>query len=235
MSIEGVASIIPKTYIGRSVLKFFARRSPKKRIICWDGQVPKAAVCSFTHLNPGASFSNGELEVEIELLPMLADAGKYGLVKYVIQNETLFASRNILKINSRRGHFCGIPCKFVSTPKSYRRVFFRLCSDGKELEFRSPPFIEDKRFLELLKMISAYQGTSNPTSSQILNAFQLWCAEQNRCDYFLTVDFNLIKVIQKGTCRPLVEAVKPSELIKIVFDNPIPCTRRSRSISKRTC
>ena len=219
MSIAGMTCNIPKLYIDRSALKFFVHRTPKKRIICWDGQVRKVAIRNFTHLNPNVLLNNFELEAEIELLPLLADAGKHGLIKYVIQNETLFASRNILKINSRRGQFCGIPCKFVSTPKSYRRFVFRLCSDGKELEFRSPPFIENDRFLELLKMISAYQGTGNPIPSQILNAFQLWCAEQNRCDYFLTVDLNLVKVIRKRTCRPLTEVVKPSELIKIIFNN----------------
>jgi len=220
MFIAGVASIIPKIYIDKSALNFFVHRTPQNRIICWHGQVPKVAVGSFTHLNPRVSLSNFKMEVEVELLPVIADAGKKGLIKYVIQNEALFASRNVLKINYRRGQFRGIPCKFVSTPKSYRRFFFRLCSDGKELEFGSPPSIEDKRFLELLKMISTYQGTSNPVPSQILNAFQLWCAEQNKCDYFLTVDLNLIKVIRKGTRHPLTEVVKPSELIKVIFNNP---------------
>jgi len=234
MSIAGMTCNIPKLYIDRSALKFFVHRTPKKRIICWDGQVRKVAIRNFTHLNPNVLLNNFELEAEIELLPLLADAGKHGLIKYVIQNETLFASRNILKINSRRGQFCGIPCKFVSTPKSYRCFFFRLCSDGKELEFRSPPFIENDRFLELLKMISAYQGTGNPIPSQILNAFQLWCAEQNRCDYFLTVDSNLIKVIRNQNRRPLTEVIKPSELMKIILNNPIRRTARSRCVSERT-
>ena len=176
-------------------------------------------VCNFKHLNPGVWPDNFELEAETDLLPVLADAGRQGRIKYVIQNETLFTSHNGTGIDKVTGKFCDIPCDFISAPRSYSPVFSRFCTDEKELRSISPPFIENKRFLELQGMVSTYQGTGNPDSGQILNAFQLWFAEQNGCGYFLTVDYSLIEVIRKQNGRLLTEVVKPSELIKIIFNS----------------
>ena len=219
MPIEGVAYSIPKIYIGRSALKFLITRPCKKQIVFCYGRVRQLHIRDFTHLNPNNSLDTFELEAEIELLPMIDNAGKHGRIKYVIQNETLFESRYISKIHSGRGKFCDIPCKFISAPLSYSRVFSGLGSDDKEVTLTPQPFIENKRFLELQRMLSAYQGTGNPDSNQIFNVLQLWCAEQNGCDYFLTVDYSLIEVIREQNGRLLTKVVKPSELIKIIFNN----------------
>jgi hypothetical protein len=66
----------------------------------------------------------------------------------------------------------------------------------------------------LQKLTGAYQGPGRLNRNQLLDAFHLWCAEYNHCDYFLTLDFNLSKIANKQKRRFPTEIVKPSELIE---------------------
>jgi hypothetical protein len=94
----------PKVYIDTTVLKFSAtqlpRLLPRKQTIDWGGRVHEVTVHDFVRVNPNDSIDNPELKAETELLPTLAEAGKRGEVKYVIQMETLFESWGIPKMDS---------------------------------------------------------------------------------------------------------------------------------------
>lgn len=57
--------------------------------------------------------------------------------------------------------------------------------------------LKDTRFLELAKYAGALQG-ENPNYNQLADAYFLWCAETNMADYFLTLDFRLIRCIQNA-------------------------------------
>ena len=50
--------------------------------------------------------------------------------------------------------------------------------------------LKNPRFLELAKYAGALQGTQD-NYNQLADAYFLWCAEENRADYFLTLDFRL--------------------------------------------
>jgi len=81
------------------------------------------------------------------------------------------------------------------------------------MQFRFLSSLKNKKFIELQKLTGADQGTGKLNRNQLLDAFHLWCAEYNGCDYFLTFDFKLMRVVGKQKGRFLGEVVKPSELI----------------------
>ncbi|OGP41631.1 MAG: hypothetical protein A2090_06470 [Deltaproteobacteria bacterium GWD2_42_10] len=81
------------------------------------------------------------------------------------------------------------------------------------MQFNFLSSIKNKRFLELQKMTGAYQGAKKLNRNQLLDAFHIWCAEHNKCDYFLTLDFKLVNVIRRQKGATLSELVTPSELM----------------------
>jgi hypothetical protein len=207
----------PKVYIDTTVLKFSAtqlpRLLPRKQTIDWGGRVHEVTVHDFVRVNPNDSIDNPELKAETELLPTLAEAGKRGEVKYVIQMETLFESWGIPKMDSETGKFYGTPLEDVEAPIKYKRVLLGFNRDGREMQFSFLSSIRNARFLELQKMTGAYQGSGKLNRNQLLDAFHIWCAEFNKCDYFLTLDFKLLNVVRKQKRHSLVEIIKPSELV----------------------
>jgi hypothetical protein len=209
--------MIPKVYLDTTVLKFSAtqlpRLRPKKQKINWGGQDHELTVHDFVHVNPNDSIDNPELKAEAELLPSLAEAGKTGRVNYVIQVETLFESWGIPKMDSETGKFYDAPCEYVEAPIKYSRVLVGAGFDARDMQSRFLSSLKSKRFLELQKITGAYQGPGKLNRNQLLDAFHLWCAEHNSCDYFLTLDSKLIKVLRKQKGRLLSEVVKPSELM----------------------
>ena len=208
----------PKVYVETTVLKASATRlrrlRQRKQIINWGGKIHETVVHDIVYVNPNESIKNAEMKAEVELLPTLADAGKRGEVQYVIQMETLFESLGIPKMDSETGRFYGAPCKEVEAPIEYSRVLVGFDLDAKEMQFNFLSSISNKRFLELQKMTGAYQGPGKLNRNQLLDAFHIWCAEHNKCDYFLTLDFKLVNMLRMQKRNILSEVVKPSELIK---------------------
>jgi hypothetical protein len=62
------------------------------------------------------------------------------------------------------------------------------------------------RFLELRKMCGAEQG-ANVNRNQLLDAFHLWSAEHHDCEYLLSLDFKLARVISNSKKKPLCRVV----------------------------
>ena len=206
-----------KVYIDTNVLKFSAtqlpRYRPRTQKINWGGREHEVIVSDLVYVNPNDSIVNPELKAEAELLPVLAEAGKAGVVELVIQMEALFESWGIPKMKSETGTFYDAPYEYVDAPVKYSRVLVGAGFDPKEMQFTFLSSIKDKRFLELQKLTGAYQGPGKLNRNQLLDAFHLWCAEYNDCNYFLTLDFKLIKVARKQKGRFMSEVVKPSELL----------------------
>lgn len=207
-----------KVYIDTTVLKFSATRlprlRPRKQTIKWGDLSLEETVHDIVRVNPNDPIDNAELKAEAELLPTLAEAGKHGEVKYVIQMETLLESWGVHKMDSETGKFYGAPIESVEAPIKYGRVVFGSNFNARDMQFSFLSSIKKDRFLELQKMTGAYQGPGKLNRNQLLDAFHIWCAEHNKCDYFLALDFKLLKVIRRQNRHPLVEVVKPSELIE---------------------
>jgi hypothetical protein len=129
--------------------------------------------------------------------------------------ETIFESWGLPKMGSATGGFYRAPYEMVDAPIKYYRVLIGMGIDSKEMQIKFLSGIKNKRFIELQKMTGAYQGKHEINRSQLLDAFHIWCAEHNKCDFFLTLDFKLLKVIRKNMkTEPIVHVVRPSELLK---------------------
>lgn len=74
--------------------------------------------------------------------------------------------------------------------------------------------LKHPRFMELAKYAGALQG-KRKKYNQLADAYWLWCAESNQCNYFLTLDTKLINsfsTAKRLTFMPIL--VTPSELLK---------------------
>ena len=173
-------------------------------------------VHDFVEVNPNDSIPNAELKAEAELLPHLAELGKLGVIEYVIGNETLWESWGLPNMDSKTGQFYGAQVKTVQAPFEYSRI---VCGGDATARERQHDFlcsIKHRRFLELQKMTGAYQGKQPLNHNQLLDAFHLWCAEHNGCDFFLTLDFKAIKVLDLSPKKSPAQAVRPSRLISLL-------------------
>jgi len=209
---------IPKIYVDTNILKFSAtelpRLKPRSQKINWGGVEHEVIVHDFVDTNPNNNINNPELKREADILPELAKLGKNGLVKYVIQMEAKLESWGIPNMDSKSGRFYGAPLEQIDAPVIYSRVIAGGLSHPKDMQYEFLSSLKHKRFIELQKITGAYQGKKKANRNQLLDAFYIWCAEHSGCDYFLTMDFKLIRVVLNNTHSNLsVKLVRPSELL----------------------
>lgn len=208
----------PRVYIDTCILKHSSialrRLRPRQKRVAWGDKVHTVTVHDLVTFNPNDRITDRNLKVEVDLLSLLAEAGKLGEVKYVIQSETRFESWGLRNMDSVTDKFYGVPLEEEDPPIYYERcVLGFLVPDPKQAQFDFLTRIQDRRFLQLQRMTGAYQGKKPLVRRQLLDAWHLWCAEHNSCEYFLTTDFALIRTIANNKAKPNVSLVKPSELI----------------------
>ena len=209
--------VAPRVFIDTNVLKFSAtelpRYAPRQTSVQWGDQVVELTVHDLIEVNPNEFIENPELKAEAELLLPLAEFGKLGQVHYVIDFETLAESWGLRNMDSERGNFYGTPIEKVKAPILYGRVVAGGNLDPQEHQYRFLQSIEHPRFRELQKVTGAYQGRNAPNRNQLLDAYHVWSAEHSNCDFFLTLDFKLIRMLGRTQTRLPVRAVRPSELL----------------------
>lgn len=212
---------IPKVYVDTNIFKFSAtalpRLKPRMQTINWGDIEQEVVVHDFVDINPNDSIKNTELKSETEILPELADIGKQGLVRYLIQMEAELEGWGIPNMDSKSGLFYGAPLEHIEAPIIYSRVIAGGFGHPKDMQYEFLSGLKHKRFTELQKITGAYQGEREVNRNQLLDAFHLWCAEHSGCDYFLTMDFKLIRVISNNRSSNLsVKLVRPSELLSAI-------------------
>lgn len=99
-------------------------------------------------------------------------------------------------MDSKSGHFYGARCESIRAPIPYDRVIAD-SSDMSDLQFNFLAGLKTRRFAEIQKMTGAYQGARPPNRNQLVDAFQLWCAEFDTCTHFLTLDFKLVALMNR--------------------------------------
>jgi len=211
---------IPKVYVDANVLKFSAtkllRIVPKnKKIRNWHGKVTGILVNSIEYVNLNKWIKNPKLKKEAKLLPQVAELIKAQRLRALINFETDLESWGLPNMDSATGKFYGAPIEYIEAPIKYSRITGGFGYGWKDLQYEFLKKIKNKRFRQLQKATGAYQGSKRLNQNQLLDAFHLWCAEYNKCDFFLTLDFKLIKMMKKAKL-PLnnLTLVRPSELLK---------------------
>lgn len=167
-------------------------------------------------VNPNEKLDEqSELKAEVELLPKVAALAKQGLVTFAINIETHIEVLGIPDLDSRTGFFYGAAKEFVEAPVRYGRVLFGAPESAMKAQVNFLEALTQSRFLELRRVCGAQQGTV-VNRNQLLDAFHLWCAEHNECEYFLSLDFKLARIIERSKVKPRCRIVKSSELLAAV-------------------
>lgn len=209
-------------YLDTNVFKFSAtellRLQPRITSINWGGKNFDTTVHDIVEVNPNDSILNAELKSEVELLPRLADMGKLGVIEFAICSETLWESWGLPNMDSKSGQFYGAPIKTVQAPLEYERILVGGEIPARERQYDFLCSIGDSRFLELQKMTGAYQGKCPMNHNQLLDAFHLWSAEHNGCEFFLTLDFKVIRALELCRNKSSVRTLSPSALICLLED-----------------
>ncbi|MHB1796225.1 MAG: hypothetical protein ACYCPO_14780 [Acidobacteriaceae bacterium] len=211
-----------KVYLDTNIFKFSAthlpRLRPREMIVDWGGTMQSVTVCDSVTVNPNDRINNSELRREAELLPQVAALATSGLADFLINTETRMEVWGLPDLDSSTGSFYGAHFTVVDAPVQYSRIMFGGNADYKEEQFDFLRSLRHERFGELQRITGAYQGETRINRNQLLDAFHLWCAEHNSCDFFLSLDFKLARVIEKSKGKPKVPVVRPSELLAAIQD-----------------
>jgi hypothetical protein len=210
-----------KVFIDTNILKFSAteqrRLVPRTQRIKWGDIEEDVTVHDIVSINKNDVIDNEDLKHEANLLSELAEYGKNGLAKYTIQAEAELESWGLPNMDSMSGKFYGAEIESIESPVEYGRVLMGGGKDAKELQFDFLSKLDYPRFHQLQKSTGAYQGEKPANHNQLLDAFHIWCAEYSNCDYFLTLDLKLIKVVfNSKKNKPTVKLVKPSALLAVL-------------------
>lgn len=210
---------VPKVFLDTTVFKFSAtklpRLQPRNSLINWGGKSIDVTDHDFVEVNPNDFINNAELKIESELLSRLAEIGKLGAIEYVTNIEAEQESWGLPNMDSKTGLFYGAPIKAVEAPLDYSRIVAGGEIKARERQYDFLCSIKHKRFLDLQKMTGAYQGKQPRNHNQLLDAFHIWCAEYNDCEFFLTLDFKIIRVLDLSPRKSTAQAVRPSQLLNL--------------------
>ena len=100
----------------------------------------------------------------------------------------------------------------VVAPVRYERLLSPawLNPGDPQLEFLRE--IADERYAQWKRASNVLPGTK-AEKNQLLDAFYLWTAEHNRCDYFLTMDYKLIATIARSGLESRLRLIAPTEFL----------------------
>jgi len=211
-------TVQPTVYLDANVYKFAATRLlrvfPREQTVTWGNRTVTTTVDDFGYLNPNERILNTDLKAEAGLLQKVANMAKSGRLILMVQSETQLETWGLPNMDSEDGPMYGAPVVDGDAPIHYARIVAGggESADDYQLDFLRS--LRDSRFLELQRATGAYQGAGRLNSNQLLDAFHLWCAEHNHCDYFLTLDFKLQRVLKRSSMELSVSVVRPSELLQ---------------------
>lgn len=213
-----------KVYIDTNIFKFSAtelRRLVAKDVepLQWgDLTIDSSPVYEILSINPNDNIKNNKvLKHEASLLQSIADLAKSNAIHLVIQHETLLESWGIPDMDSQSGRFYGAPYEIVEAPVEYSRAILGSNIDSKAEQYKFLSNIKHNRFFELQKATGAYQGERKSNENQLIDAWNIWCAEHSQCQFLLTMDFKLIRMINANKkLESSVSLVTPSALLRAI-------------------
>ena len=107
----------------------------------------------------------------------------------------------------------------VDGPIEYSRSLF----DKRFPQWKFVNKIDHPRLNHLKKVAGVQEGMNEKNlRSQVMDAWHLWCAERNECNFFLTTDYKLINLVNsssksKKNSQPImVKLVSPLNLMEIL-------------------
>lgn len=212
--------MVPKILLDTNIFKFAAKGPlcfipANRKTRNWYGRVTGFQFYDIGYVNRNEKIGNPDLKREVDLLPQIAEIAKEGEFELLAHPETTYESWGLPAMGSPTGPFYGAPITKAESPIKYGRTIFAPGISADELTKTFLTGIRDARFQTLAKLTGGYQGSKQPNLNQLLDAFYIWCAEHSKCQYLLTLDFKLIRVVRNSKRQNLtVRLVKPSELLE---------------------
>ncbi len=166
------------------------------------------------YVNPNDKITDPELKKEADLLPHIAELAKGGNFELLLDREAHYESWGLPNMNSATGLFYEAPVSEAEHPFQYGRVLAGLGRSGRDWAKLFLTGIDNQRFRDLAKVVGAYQGADKYNLNQLRDAYFIWSAEHNACEFMLTLDFKLIRMVKLAKKQKIkVKVVKPSELL----------------------
>lgn len=214
---------VSSVFVDTNILKFSAVKKHiyrrDKVTVNWGGTDLQANIYEPHTVNDLHKIKNDVQKRDALILCMLAYAGISELLKFYIHREVDLESWGLPGMASPSGRFFGCPLHEAPDPASPQS---RIIAGGDKgfkqhsLDFLSS--IKHPRFEELTKMTGAYQGRSRPLNiNQALDAYHIWCAESAKINYFLTMDYKLIRVVTLSKIETSVKIVTPDHLLRLAI------------------
>jgi hypothetical protein len=94
-------------------------------------------------------------------------------------------------------------------PCHYTRVLF---DPDQDVQFNFLRNLNQERYVDWKKACGVVKG-SKKELNQLMDAWNLWSAEHNECDFFLTVDYKLIRSVNSRNIESNLELITPTEFI----------------------
>jgi predicted nucleic acid-binding protein len=213
---------MPKVYIDTNIFKFSAtelRRFVAKEVepLQWGDITIDSPVYDIVSVNPNDKIPNEALKLEASLLQNVAEAAKHNIIDLVIHHETLLESWGIPNMDSQSGKFYGAPYEIIEGPIRYSRVVLGHNIDSDKAQYEFLRGIRHKRFIDIHKATGAYQGEKKVNKNQLIDAWNIWCAEHSQCQFLLTMDLKLIRMIKANKkWESTVSIVTPSKLLDAI-------------------
>jgi len=212
-----------RVFIDTNVIKFSATKQleiipANKPTRNWYGKITGHQVATVGYVNPNDKLPDeSKIKIEAGLLSDIAILAKNGHIELFEDLEMMVESIGLPRIGSESGRFHGAPIKRANSPFIYGRTIMgpNHMESPNELALKFFKEITHKRFKELQNVTGAYQGKDTYNLNQLIDAFLIWSAEHNQCDYFLTLDFKLIKMVKNDSKKRVnINLVRPSELLQ---------------------
>lgn len=166
------------------------------------------------YINPNDKITDPELKKEADLLPQIAELANSGKFELLLDRQATWEMWGVPKLNSPDGLFHGAPVSTVESPAQRNTPLLHPDFAPDDLAIMFFTGISAERFKKLAKICGAYQGKNNWKLNQLWDAFYIWSAEINDCEFMLTLDFKLMRMLNHAkNYDAKVKVVKPSELL----------------------
>lgn len=211
---------LAKVFIDTNILKFSAVKKycylPKTTKNNWNGEDYEGKIYEHYTANDINKIKNDTQKRDAVFLGILAYAGISGSLEYFIHREVDLELWGLPGTSSPSGRFFDCPLSKIQDPfPPKERIVF-----GGEKKFREHTLdflssIQEPRYLEITKMTGAFQGAGRSLHlNQALDAYFIWCAECAGLEYFLTMDYKLIKVVASSKRETAVKLITPEGLLR---------------------
>ncbi|MDW3182312.1 hypothetical protein [Roseobacter sp.] len=166
---------------------------------------------------PISGVNNDKMREDAAALLFVCEAAKQSIVKFIASSELQLEVLGLPKLDSTTGKLFGAKAEWCPAPVEYSRVMINWRQGRKLMQHKFLKSIDDGRFHELQKATGAFQGANKELNrNQLLDAFHIWCAEFNYCDFFLSVDYKLARSLQNSSVKTL-RVVTPKEMLKEIY------------------